>query len=718
MADTVRAGKPRPSVDPLDRLVARLDLSCPALAPARSALEADSRLALDLIVTHFRTRRQPAYLFEAGAAAAFRDEETLREAGQVLDHEILGHRFGPAIDWRFNATDRTSRDSEWTWSLARHGFWLPLARAYAMTGDERYVREVVSQLVGFVAAWPVEPHMDILQANMGYPGDAWRSIEAAIRIYTVWLPAMALLRQSPAWHPEAWICFLNSIHDHAEFLCTHYSNHLRCGNWATMESSALFQMGVMFPELKGSGRWKSLGYRRFTHELRYQFDHHGVHIERTPLYHMVAAVTFLQGYLLAERNGIPMPPYARPILERSAEFLLRLAKPDMSIPMIGDADRVSFVDRKADRSPYEGMNLTYDPVDLNELRAFFATMARLTNRDDFRFFATNGRQGSPPEQRCFAMPDPGYYVFRSGWTGSDTYSLVTGTAVERGSNSAHSHRDAGHLELHVAGEDVLVDTGRYLYGNCSWKDWWQYFASTRAHNTVQVDDYRMGSAPDTADEVRSLRAFCHDVRSSPEFDVVEISHNGYCHMPEPVFHRRRVLHIKPAVWLIDDILTGIGEHTYRLYFNFAPGQLHPDKDGLSYTYQGRSVRVRCSPALRVGLGARVFRGSEDPKAGWISYAYSVKEPIHQLEYERRGALPARFITALTVEDLGAVRLDGPGDEKEVVLRVRSGENTRRVRLGIEDFAIDELETPGLETPHPEELARRPGQLPGRFQNSS
>ncbi len=691
MADTVDTRKANSPIDPLSRLLDRLDLSSPVMAEVKRSLDrGDPTRALEGIVEHFRTRRKPLYLFEAADAASFWDEEILREAGRVLDHEILGHRFGPTIDWHFNATEGTSRDSEWTWSLARHGFWVPLARAYVMTGDERYVREFVSQLMSFTASWPVEPHMDIPEANMGYPGDAWRSIEAAIRIYTVWLPVMALLRKSLAWHAEGWVCFLNSIHDHAEFLRTHYSNHRRCSNWAAMESSALFQLGVMFPEFKESSGWRSLGYRRFTHEVRYQFDHHGVHIERTPVYHLVAAIACLQAYQLAVLNGIPQPPYVLPILERSAEFLMEMTKPDMSLPMIGDADRVSFAERKADRSPYEGMNLTCDPVDLNELRAFFATMARLTGREDFRFFATNRRLGSAPRQRCFALPDPGYYVFRSGWTGDDTYFLVTGTAVERGSNSAHSHRDAGHLELQVEGEDVLVDSGRYLYGNCDWKDWWQYFASTRAHNTVQVDDHRMGSVPDTADEIRCLRTFCHEFRSAPDLDLVEMSHNGYSFMPEPVFHRRRVLHLKPAVWLVDDMLTGIGEHSYRLYFNFAPGRLHPRQGGLSYGYEGKRVRLRCSPILAEGLSSRVFCGSDDPKAGWISYAYSVKQPIHQLVYERRGIPPVRFITALTVEDGSSVEMDGPVDQPEVALRVRSGAQTRRVRLGLENISVEEL----------------------------
>jgi hypothetical protein len=439
-----------------------------------------------------------------------------------------------------------------------------------------------------------------------------------------------------------------------------------------MESSALFQLGVLFPEFQRASEWKQLGYRRICHEVRYQFDHHGVHIERTPIYHLVAVLAFLQAYRIAVLNSIPVPPYMLPLLEKGAEFLMKLVKPDFTLPMIGDADRVSLINRKADESPYEGMNLTTDPCDLNELRAFFATMAELTSRQDFLYFATGRQRGNPPQQRCFSLPDPGFYVFRTGWNERDSYFLLTGTQVERGSNSAHSHSDAAHLELQIEGQDVLIDTGRYLYGNCSWLAWWQYFASTRAHNTVEVDSQRMGRVPDTSPEVRGLRTFCHRFESSPDMDLVEVSHNGYAFLAEPVFHLRRVFYFKPCLWLIDDILKGIGNHEYRLCFNFAPGRLEPvNGEPGTYTYFGSGVKVRCVPLLRKGIATEVLEGQTDPKGGWVSYTYSRKIPIPQLIHRKKGNVPARFITALYPEDRGSVELMDKGKIDEVRLEIES-----------------------------------------------
>ena len=64
------------------------------------------------------------------------------------------------------------------------------------------------------------------------------------------------------------------------------------------------------------------------HEVKYSFDNDGIHMERTPIYHMVAAGIYLQCWRLCKANNIPTAPYALPTLEKSADFLLSLVKPD------------------------------------------------------------------------------------------------------------------------------------------------------------------------------------------------------------------------------------------------------------------------------------------------------------------------------------------------------------------------------------------------------
>ena len=49
---------------------------------------------------------------------------------------------------------------------------------------------------------------------------------------------------------------------------------------------------------------------------------------------------------------------------------------------------------------------------------------------------------------------------------------------------AHAHADMLNYELVIRGRRVIVDSGVYEYQAGAWRD---YFRSTRAHNTVEIN---------------------------------------------------------------------------------------------------------------------------------------------------------------------------------------------------------------------------------------
>ena len=176
---------------------------------------------------------------------------------------------------------------------------------------------------------------------------------------------------------------------------------------------------------------------------------------------------------------------------------------------------------------------------------------------------------------------------------------------------------------------------------------------------------------------------CHRFEPGPDVDLIEVSHNGYAFMTDPVFHLRRVIALKPGVWLIDDVLTGVGDHTYRLSFNFPPQRLEADARAPgAYVYHGERVKARLLPLITEGLAARVLHGSTHPKGGWVSYGYGAKVPAPQVIYTRCGPAPARFVTAVVHEGQGEVRVaDADADGLALALEVRSGAKMWRVALG-------------------------------------
>ena len=600
------------------------------------------------IVEHFRTRKGPVYLFNKEEADFINDQSIIDDAEKVMNHYVFGHQFDGPIVWDYNPTAETSRDNEWTWSLYRTIFWQQLARAYAITGDDRYVKEFTEQLKGFYETWPAEKHIQNteFEVRVPFPGHAWRTIESGIRIYTTWLPVMEIFRRSPAFDDETWTVFLSSIHDHATFLMGHYSNHNTSSNWLSMESSALLQMGIMFPEMKDSASWRETGYRRVMHEIAYCFDEDGIHMERTPVYHLVASIAFLQAVELCRLNNIGIPPYAMTVLERSADFIYRIVKPDFTTPMLGDADRENLLTRRSDTSIYEGMNLSFFTDDLNEMRAYFKHMAKLFNRPDFLYLATGGKEGKPSDENHSAFREAGIYTMRGGF-GDEDYVLTQMVKLERGEKSTHSHNDTAHVELMLRGEDILIDCGRYIYNTSIWKDWRHYFTSAVSHNTLYVDDHTMGEVPEVT-RVRGVRGVCHQFTDDDRFFIIDISHNGYAFMDDPVFHRRHiVLAKKMHAEFIIDWITGEGksDHDMRLYWNFArPGVF---KDGNDYIYQtqrGRKYRFIFSSDQ--DWHDDLYEGSENPKGGWASFGYPVRVPVSQVVLSRVGKAPASMAQAV------------------------------------------------------------------------
>ena len=675
-------------MDYMKILLERIDWTNDAFASAKTKYDiGDVPGAIDEIIDYFRTRKTPNYLFTREDMAKFDDESILDDAEETMRNYIYGHQFECDIDWHFNPTAETSRDNEWSWSLYRHIYWQPLARAYVMTGDEKYTTQFLKHLREWAEAWPVEEYMaSPTEVKSGFPGHSWRTIESAIRIYTVWLPCYYAFRNSQCWQRDDWVLFLNLVWQHGEFLMDHYSNHGRSSNWLTMESSGLFQCGIMFPEFAESSKWFHTAYRRVMHELRYSFDNDGIHMERTPIYHMVAAQAYLQCCMLCQKNGYEIPPYAMPTFERAARFVMSIIKPDFSTPMIGDADRNDLLTRRCDTSVYEGMNLTFDPYDLNEMRAYFRVMHELTGAEDFLYFATGGKQGKAPEKLNYEMREAGMYVMRTGWQAQDSYFHLHAPHLELGEKSTHTHYDQCHLELHIKGEDILLDTGRYIYHSSIWTDWRSYIMSPAAHNTLWVDDHVMGTVPGL-DRTRGGRSMCHSFEQTDSYAVIDLSHNGYAYLDDPIFHRRRVVRLRADIYVIDDRITGLGEseHDMRLYFNFAPGEL-VSETGSSWLYKtaksGSSYLL--SSLCTANVNGVMLYGSEEPKGGWVSYGYPIREPAPQLSLRVTGKAPIRFITLIAPPD---VRISGNVDMEKAILKLEGGYTSSLV-LGADDIEVD------------------------------
>jgi uncharacterized heparinase superfamily protein len=168
----------------------------------------------------------------------------------------------------------------------------------------------------------------------------------------------------------------------------------------------------------------------------------------------------------------------------------------------------------------------------------------------------------------------------------------------------------------------------------------QWFRSTAAHNSLRIDAQeiaRLGGdhwlwriENDAHPRVRAWE-------SDAEHDLLEVEHDGYCRLPRPVVHRRRILFDKrQRTWQIDDTLDGEGEHLVELFF-------HP---GVAFEIEPHGIRLKAKQADLRLIPPAGLDLSREP--GWVSRAYGQREPAAVLVYRRRARPPVTFTTRLVL----------------------------------------------------------------------
>jgi hypothetical protein len=590
-----------------DDLFAGLDLAWPGLDRVATAVAAHDRpAARRALAEYYRHRQKPLYYIAAGEKAnpkpahpdVSRGERALRHEFESIGYR---HTFGPAIDWHFDKTaepgSKYAPNNEWTWQLNRHAEWLALSRAYRDTGDEKYAREFVAEMT----AWAHDCPMPADAANG--PRSAWRTIETGIRAAQVWPELWYRFLLSPAMTDDALVDFLKAYIDHARHLMAFHTT----GNWLAMEGNGLFHVGVLFPEFKAAKSWRDTAAQWIYAELDNQVYPDGVQIELSSGYHHVSQANFLSVYKIAKLNDTPLPPDFLRRLEKMYDFDVYGAMPERRLPAVQDGD-------------YHDARRV-----LNEAAGLFP------ERQDFRWYASDGNQGQPPAELSHAFPYAGYYVMRSGWDPDARWLWFDGGPFGYG----HQHEDKLEIVVEAYGRRFLVDPGNYTYERSKWRS---YFIDSPSHNVVLVDGQPQRRRGQRRESYVAKEPLPHVWVSKPDYDYVEAAYDEDFggDVKRGVSQTRAVLFVKPDFWVVLDTLTAKDgrEHTYDALFHF---DRKVKADGLRLVTQNAgeaniTVAARPDP----GLSLKIVEGQEDPVQGWLPNGLSGVRPAPVGIFTTRG----------------------------------------------------------------------------------
>lgn len=570
-------------------------------------------------------------------------EKTLECAEKLLKHRYdlfaLGDiDLGAEINWNYNykrgsetplifSFDMGYQDSEthgdfkYLWELPRLQHLITLSKAFYLTQDERYVREVESQIKSFMKQCPY-----MVGINWIMP------MEAAIRLISIsWV--VAFLKRYLQENKKTCVMIQQFISMHMDFVSNNYSAYSAGNNHLVAEAAGVFITSVCFNQLARASEYKQKSYEILCREIKRQFYDDGVNKEQTTHYQLSCSYCFLLAALVGQSNGISFPSEYWKVLEKSANFIMTISNMDGSVPDIGDRD--------------DGKTVLLSETPCKAAQSFLAISAVLFDRSDFKYKARDfdemsfwlfGKKGraifevmtanSRSVRSLVAFGYGGYFVLNNNIGNSKLIFDCGPLGFE--SIAAHGHADALSFTFSAFDRDFFIDPGTYIY-SCA-NPHRRYFRSTAAHNTVVIDYCDQAEFRGSFMWTKKYECHVEEWESNDHRDRIVAWHDGYLRLSDPVIHRRTVdWHKRDGVITLTDMVEARDSHTIQLCFHLAHEcDLIQVEDFLWYI-SNRDKHIVLY--LDKQLSTKIYRGSMAPICGWASRSYDQKSPIYTILLE-------------------------------------------------------------------------------------
>jgi len=583
-------------------------------------------------------------------------EAAIREADKLCAHDLELLAMGPVhlgdrIDWhrdpysgetwerRFRTgyhveRDPRRRDPKVIHELNRHQHLPRLAKAYWLTGTERYAAEAVEQML----AWG--------EQNPGGMGINWQSsLEIGLRTLS-WLWILVFIRGSKSLDDAAAQTIGDALFAQVAHIDRHTSRYSSPNTHLLGEALALFTCGLAFRGTPAADRWLNHGANILSCEAAKQIQEDGVYGERSPYYHCYTLDFYLQALALARQNGLHFPLTVHQRVESMLWVVMHWTRPDGTLPHLGDDDggRALALDRKDYRSFEDGLCagaiLFRDPVLKSRCSAFSEYAYWLLGEQAWDEYTS--LESRPPADAHLECAKGGYTVQRTGWGIEDSHLVFDcgGLGMLTG---GHSHAGALSITLFGQGREILVDPGTFVYNGAP--EWRSYFRSTAAHNTVTVDG--RGQA-EMAGPFRWNRRFHATVTSRTHLPQhVDAWHDAY-ERRSGIMHRRRVVQTPGRYWVLIDRLSGSGRHAFDFRFHLGPevevSAFHTTDS--SAVVESENAGFSLAMYTTAPLAARLVRGQTSPIEGWASHGYGERHAIHTLDSTVECVAPLWAMTLL------------------------------------------------------------------------
>ncbi|MFH1550615.1 MAG: alginate lyase family protein [Planctomycetota bacterium] len=546
----------------------------------------------------------------------------------LKSHMYRRYDFGEKVDWaRVIDDDIESR----VWMNA-HPWMTILNNAYQKTGDQKYLKHLCRLFNSWYEDSP--PTFERTDAQ-------WRTLELGTRTSRVWCASLLTLSENPVFKRESLFNMARSMLDHGKYLCAYSAGH---GNWLQVESSGLANIAMLFPEFKLSPHFYWVAMERLSWANAWGFLPDGFQSECSTTYHSFPLSAMANALRFAKFLDVPLPENLMEQYESGVNVLHHMSYPDGTLPTLNDT------------GPGRG-----------GFAEISKTGTEVFGRDDFRWFATGGREGSPPTQTSYDFTHAGYCVMRDKW-GADGQVLIFDAGHY---GTCHQHEDKLNFVYYAGGRELIGDPGIYSYNLDEFLPYWR---GTWSHNTITIDelsqDRGLGPEEDVPDPDRRFvmgdgfdyavgwyrRSYAPrgaQIWEGKPFRFESDSKD----VVRSVQHQRCIFYLKGRYAVICDRVLGEGEHQIDIIYHPAPiteisgaeRKIHaPDieinDDGVVVTKEQKHANVAIIPAQSKGIKVLDLIGQKKPVRGWFSL-WGIRKS-HDIIYRCRSRLPRHFETLI------------------------------------------------------------------------
>jgi len=303
-----------------------------------------------------------------------------------------------------------------------------------------------------------------------------------------WIFALYFYQNSTSISEDRWQKIIHSIFWQVKHVYSNINFSRICvrNNHAVTECMMIYFAGLLFPFFEESAKWKKLGKKWLEEEINYQIYSDGTFLQFSHNYHRVLLQLLTLTVSLSKLHEVELQQSTIIKIKKTLNYMRHCCiGNEGQMPNYGSNDGALFFKlNDCDYSDFRPqINALYNTVYHGGL------LKKGDNiREDEYWLTQNidvpkNTEPLSQEEPLVAFDHGGIFTLKDRNVQSSSFTFFKCASYK----DRPAHADNMHIDIWVNGENLFRDSGTYKYNTD--KELINYFAGTKGHNTVMIDDH-------------------------------------------------------------------------------------------------------------------------------------------------------------------------------------------------------------------------------------